>query len=81
MSTIVVDQAMRAKLLAAGDLAQIRDEHGQVIGRFLATPPPVVYVMEGELPSDEEIDRRLREGRSFTPEEVMERLRSLRGQK
>lgn len=81
MSTIVVDKAMRAKLLAAGDLAEIRDESGQVIGRFLAAPPPVVYVMEGELPSDEEIDRRLREDRSFTTEEVMQRLRSLRGQK
>jgi len=79
MSTIVVDAAMRAKLLAAGDLAEIRDESGQVIGRFLAAPPPVIYVMEGELPSDEEIDRRLREDRSFTTEEVMERLRSLRG--
>lgn len=78
MSTIVVDAAMRAKLLAAGDLAEIRDEHGQVIGRFLAAPPPVVYVMEGELPSDEEIDRRLREDRGFTTDEVMERLRTLR---
>jgi hypothetical protein len=81
MSTIVVDAAMRAKLLAAGDLAEIRDERGQVIGRFVATPPPVVYVMEGELPSDEEIDRRLREGRSYSTEEVMERLRSLREKK
>lgn len=80
MSTIVVDKAMRAKLLAAGDLAEIRDESGQVIGRFLAAPPPVVYVMEGELPSDEEIDRRLREGRGFSTEEVLERLRSLREQ-
>src|SRR5689334_9947035 len=99
MSAIVVDAAMRDKLLAAGKVAEIRDESGQVIGQFVVTLPllgevrdgtgrlvtrfpaasPTVRVMEGEFPSDEEIARRLREEKSYTPEQVMERLRSLRG--
>jgi hypothetical protein len=36
------------------------------------------YVVEGEWPSDEEIDRRLREGRRFSAAQVEERLRKLK---
>ena len=36
MTTIVVDAALRAKLLAAGRVAELRDENGAIIGRFVA---------------------------------------------
>jgi len=81
MKTIVVDAALRDKLLAAGDVAEIQDDLGRVIGRFVAVPPPVVYVLDEELPSDEELDRRMREGRNYTAEEVIERIRSLKGRR
>src|SRR5687768_11047508 len=98
MSAIVVDAALKAKLLAAGKVVEIRDESGHVLGQFVTTAPllgevrdeagtlvtrfpspePTVVVMEGVFPSDEEIERILREDARFTPEQVMERLRSLR---
>ena len=81
MSTIVIDAAMRERFLAAGGVAEVRDESGELVGKFYRSGPPAPpagYVIEGEWPSDEEIDRRLREERSYTPEEVMERLRGLR---
>jgi hypothetical protein len=98
MSAIVVDAALKAKLLAAGKVVEIRDEGGHVLGQFVTTAPllgevrdetgklvvrfpapePTVVELEGGFPSDEEIKRILREDKSYTPEQVMERLRSLR---
>jgi hypothetical protein len=77
MPTIIVDDAIRDQLLAAKDTVEFRDRQGRLLAqvpvRFL--PPD-----ESEFPSEEELERIMREGRSFTPEEVMERLRSLREQ-
>lgn len=82
MSTVVIDAALREKLLAAGSVVEFRDESGVLIGRFARTDgpptPPPGYVIEGDWPSDEEIERRLRESKRYTAEEVMERLRQLR---
>lgn len=97
MSAIVVNAELPDKLLAAGQVVEIRDEAGQLLGQFTAAPmlgeirdetgqvilrfpaaEPTVYVMEGDWPSDEEIERRVREDPRYTPEQVMERLRSLR---
>ena len=78
MSTIVVDTGLRNKLLAAGATAEIRDESGSLIGRFVADPR-ALYEIEGPEVSDEELDRREREDREYTPDEVMQRLRELRG--
>jgi hypothetical protein len=98
VSTIVVDDALKAKLLGAGKVVEIHDEAGHVLGQFVTTAPllgevrdgagklvvrfpapePTVVVMQGEYPSEEELDRRLREDKSYTAEQVMERLRSLR---
>jgi hypothetical protein len=79
MKPIVVDAAHRDKLLAATDVAEVRDDSGKVIGQFVPKSLSIVHVVEGELPSDEELDRRMREGRSFTTQEVLERLHELRG--
>jgi hypothetical protein len=77
MKTIVVDASLRDQLLAAGEVAELKDASGRVLGRFVAVPP-AVYVVEGELPSEEELDRRTRESRRFTTDQVIERLRTLR---
>jgi hypothetical protein len=77
MAAVVVDAATREKLLTAGDVVEVKDEAGQVIGKFVAGPNPVIFVAEGMDISDEELDRREREGRNCSVEEVMERLRGL----
>lgn len=98
MQAIVVDEALKAKLLSLGKVVEIHDEAGYVLGQFVMTAPllgevrdetgklvvrfpasePTVHVISGEFPSEEEIERILREDKSYTPEQVMERLRSLR---
>ena len=74
MTSVVIDAATREKLLTAGgDVVEVRDEAGQVIGRFTRSGPPTPpagYTIEGEWPSDEELDRRLREGSWHTAAEV-----------
>ena len=76
MTTIVVDDAIRDQLRAARDTIEFRDRQGRLLAQL---PVAVLPPDESDFPSDEEIDRRMREGRSYSPEEVMERLRSLRG--
>jgi hypothetical protein len=77
MTRIVVDAALRNKLLAAGEVAEFRDEAGELIGRFVAAngdwPPTEVDDV-----SDGELDRREREEPRFTTEQVLDRLRRLR---
>lgn len=81
MGSIVVDAATRELLLSGGKV-EVRDESGALVCRVTrakdAWPaPPPGYVMDGEWPSDEEIERRMREGKRYTIEQVLERLRSL----
>lgn len=77
MPTIIVDDAIRDQLLAAKDTVEFRDRQGRLLAQIpLHCLPPD----ESEFPSEEELERIMREGRSFTPEEVMQRLRSLREQ-
>ena len=59
-------------------VAEVRNEAGEVLKRY-PEPNGITIVVEGDWPTDEEeIERRLREGRSFTPEQVMQRLRNIR---
>jgi hypothetical protein len=78
MSAIVVDKVTGDKLRTANDVSEIRDESGKLLGRFVPAPASIIYVVEGEIPSDEELDRQMREGKRHTPEEVLQRLRSLK---
>lgn len=77
MPTIIVDDAVRDQLLAATEAVEIRDRQGRLLGQL-----PVEFLPpdEAEFPSDEELERSMREGRGFTPEEVVDRLRSIREQ-
>jgi hypothetical protein len=77
MKTIVVDAALRDRMLVVGKKAVIQDTTGKVIGRFLASPNGDESA-DDQFPSDEELDRRTRESPRYTAEQVMERLRSLR---
>ena len=86
MNTVVVDAATRDKLLAAGNgVVAVQDETGKLIGRFVVDGPPTPptgYVIEGEWPSDEELDRREREGKRYSAAEVKAFLAGLkRGQR
>ncbi len=75
MVTIVVDAAIRDKLLSAADSqVELRDEAGRVIGKYL---PTSIEYPDLDV-SNEELDRRMREERSYSAAEVMERLRRLR---
>lgn len=64
--TVTIDAATRDRLLADGNGAvDVTDEAGVVIGRFYRSGPPAPppgYVIEGEWPSEEEIERRMQEG-------------------
>ena len=73
MSTIVIDAAMRERLLTAGGVVNVCDESGAVLGRFIRSGspvPPPGFVIEGDWPSDEEIDRRLQTGPWHSAAEV-----------
>jgi hypothetical protein len=82
MNAVVVDAATRDKLLAAGNgVVAVQDESGKLIGRFVVDGPPVPppgYVIEGEWPSDEEVDRRLREDKRYSAAEVEAFLKGMR---
>jgi hypothetical protein len=78
MSTVVIDGPTRDRLLSAGGVVEVRDEAGNPIGKFVKYTQVGPYLVEGEWPSDEELDRRTREGRRFTAAQVEERLRKLK---
>jgi hypothetical protein len=78
MNAVVVDALTRDRLLGAGGEVEIRDESGTVIGRFTKLTRVGAYLIEGEMPSAEELDRRAREGKRYSVAEVEERLRKLK---
>lgn len=63
---VVVDAATRELLMANGDgTVDVKDDTGAVIGKFYRSGPPTPpagYVIDGEWPSAEEIERRMSEG-------------------
>jgi hypothetical protein len=81
MGSIVVDAATRDLLLSGGEV-EVRDETGAVVCRVTKAKekwpaPPPGYVIDGEWPSDEELDR-IRTEPGYSVEQVMDRLRRLR---
>lgn len=77
MNAVVVDTPTRDRLLGAGVSTFVRDESGAVIGRFTKLTRVGEHLVEGDIPSDEELDRRVREGKRYSAIEVEERLRKL----
>jgi hypothetical protein len=70
MIKIVVDQAVCDKLTEVGDRAELCDKSGRVIGFFHPAPDDEYSGYESPL-SDEELDRRSREGGGRSLEEIM----------
>jgi hypothetical protein len=77
--TIIVDGGLRAKLLAAGEEAELRDEAGNLIGLFIPAGHPNG---EDEPPlglTAEELQRRLApDCKTYTTAEVLAHLRGLK---
>ena len=78
MNTVVVDAPTRDRLLGAGGEVEVRDEAGAVIGRFTKYTRIAGHLVVDDIPPDEELDRRAREGKRYSGEEVLERLRKLK---
>jgi hypothetical protein len=79
MSWIIVDAALRDRLLNATTGAEFRDEQGRLLGRFVPPNDPD----EWEIPelglSEEELARRLApDAKTYTTAEVLSYLRSLK---
>jgi hypothetical protein len=79
MSVIVIDAALKEKLLVAGGAAELRDEAGNLVGRFLRWEDPALYERPELDISEEESKRRLApDAKTYTTAEVLEYLRGLK---
>jgi hypothetical protein len=76
---IVIDAAMKEKLLAAGGSADLYDEAGQFLGRFVIRNDPSLCERPELDISEEELRRRLApDAKTYTTAEVLAYLRSLK---
>lgn len=79
MSQITVDAKLRDKLLGVIDETELRDDKGRLLGRFVPSPDPSFFVIPGlDLPPEEVARRLSPEARTYTTEEVLAHLRSLK---
>jgi hypothetical protein len=78
MSTVTIDAATREKLLAARGSVELQDDSGEPIGRFVKYTRVGKYIIEGEMPTDEELDRVLKDEKFVTAAAVEERLQRLK---
>ncbi len=74
MSSIVIDTHLRDKLMAAGSTVELRDESGQLIGRFISEE---ALPWDRSIGMDEMIRRADSTGPKYTTAQVMEHLRKL----
>jgi hypothetical protein len=76
MTTIVVDAAMRAKLVSATSVAEVRDEDGTLIGRFVPVREDVGELDHGLTP--QELEQSLSpDCKTYSTAEVLAHLRGL----
>ena len=79
MAPIVIDAAMRDKLLAAPDFVDFCDESGKILFRLRKVMGPEDWEAErAEDPPIAELDRRVREGKRYTTEQVLEMMKGWR---
>jgi len=75
MPTVVADATLPAKLATLTEPAEIVDEHGRKLGRYIPEPaaadPPIPW--EPGV-TREEIDRRVRDSRGRTLADIWKRL-------
>lgn len=79
MSQITVDAALRDKLLGTFSEAELRDDQGRLLGKFVPTPDLTFFEIPGlDLPP-EEVRRRLApDAKTHTTAEVLRYVRSLK---
>jgi hypothetical protein len=78
MNAVVVDATTRARLLGAGTEVEVRNESGELLGRFTKLTRVGDQLVEGDWPSDGELDRRKKEGKWYGAAEVEERFRKMK---
>jgi len=82
MSVSVLDEATSQKLLKAGNEVELRSASGGLLAKYVRIdgPPtlPPGYYLDEEWPSREELQRRVREDRRYSAEEVKAMLKQLR---
>lgn len=76
MSKLVIDGPMLEQFLAAAGTVEVTDPAGKPVGKFTQYPRFGDFV-DTDYPSDEELDRRTREGKWTPAAEVEARLRKL----
>ena len=78
MTQILVDRAMRDKMLQSVEGAEFVDDTGAIVGSYIPPLPPSYNPRWRPPPmSDEEYQRCLAEPGIYTTAEVLEHLRSL----
>ena len=78
MSVIVIDEAMKAKFLAAGTRAEIRDESGGFVGRFITQSEASEFKRPADISLDELAKLLSPERKTYSTAEVLDHLRSLK---
>ena len=79
MSTIVVDAVLRDRLLATAAEAEVRDEQGRKLGRFIPEIDPAQFAVPGlDLSPAELARRRAPDAKTYSTAEVLAHLRSLK---
>ena len=79
MSQITVDSELRDKLLGTFSEIELRDDQGRLLGKFVPSPDPAFFEIPGlDLPPEEVARRLSPDAKTYTTEEVLAHLRSLK---
>ncbi len=79
MSQITVDAELRDKLLGALTETELRDDKGRLLGKFVPSPDLSFFLIPGlDLPPEEVMRRLSPDAKTYTTEEVLDHLRSLK---
>lgn len=78
MTQVRVDAAVGAMLTAGEPQVEVVDEAGAPIGRFVRYTRHGEYLIEGDLPTDAELDEQVRNAKWHTAEEMNAFVRKLR---
>jgi hypothetical protein len=80
MVRVTIGSELRNQIVTAadGEVVELADEAGVVVARCTPVYDPTRYEIVGEWASEDEIRRRIRDDPTYTAEQVINRLRSLR---
>lgn len=79
MSAIIVGDAIQTKMLSVSVETEVRDEQGRRLGRFVPDPEASFFEIPGiDLPPGEIARRLSPSAKTYSGEQVLARLRSIR---